>query len=309
VGIAPVKQQIKELVASAQIDADRAKMGLPVPEKTMHLVFTGAAGTGKTTVAREIGQMYYHLGLVDKDPSTDEGWREVSRASLVAEYQGQTARNVQRIFEGNERTGEPGAAGGVIFVDEAYDLYHGKDDAFGKEAITELLRQAENHRDNTVVILAGYGENMDALFESNQGLRRRFPTTLEFPEMDLDDRYRVMQMRMNESKLTIGSGEKADTVREAVVEALRYTGAGNAGDVRNLFDQVMTAQKMRLAKEKAKKGDLSAKDLSTILVSDVQQGMNAYASKARVDKPLIGALVPTSRKKPAKKRGRLELVS
>lgn len=311
VGLAPVKQQIRELAAAAEIDADRAQKGLPVDNKTMHLIFTGASGTGKTTVAREIGQMYYHLGLVDKDPSTDEGWVETARSGLVAEYQGQTARNVQRLFEGDPEAGVEGHAGGVIFIDEAYDLYHGDQDQYGKEAITELLRQSENHRDNTVVIMAGYGPDMERLFQSNSGLRRRFPTTLEFPELSLDDRYKVMQTRMREAKLTIGTKAEAEDVREAMVDALRYTGAGNGGDVRNLFGKITTAQKMRLVKLKAKKGDLSVHDLSRITVDDVRAGAKTYAETSRAEDALIHRLVPTGRKKATKKprKGRLELVS
>lgn len=310
VGLTPVKRQIQELAATAEIDADRAQKGLPVGEKTMHLIFTGAPGTGKTTVAREIGQMYYHLGLVDKDPSTDEGWVETSRSGLVQEYQGQTAKNIKRLFEGDPETGQEGMAGGVVFVDEAYDLYHGDQDQYGKEAVTELLRQAENHRQNTVVIMAGYGPQMETLFESNPGLRRRFPTTLEFPEMSLDDRYKVMQQNMRAAKLTIGSKEQAEEVREAMVEALRYTGTGNGGDVRNLFDKITTAQKMRLVKLKAKKGGLTAKELSHITVDDVRAGTKAYAETGRADNPLIHRLVPTGRtkgaKKPPKRKGHLE---
>lgn len=312
VGIAPVKRQIKELAATAMIDAERAQMGLPVADRTMHLVFTGAPGTGKTTVAREIGQMYYALGLVDKDPSED-GWREVRRADLVGEYQGQTAAKVKGVFDGKD--GQPGIKGGVLFVDEAYDLYHGSQDAYGREAVTELLAQAENNRSNTVVILAGYGENMQELFQSNPGLRRRFPTSLNFPEMSLDDRYRVMQGLLRQNANIIGAGDQADEVREAMVEALSYTGAGNAGDVRNLYDKIMVAQKVRLAGQKASRGDkpYTKRELSLVTVDDVRAGMAEYAEQANVDEPIGGKkLVPTGRQKaskPKKPRGHLKRVA
>lgn len=311
VGIAPVKRQIQELAATSMIDAERAQMGLPVKDRTMHLVFSGAPGTGKTTVAREIGQMYYSLGLVEKDPSQN-GWREVRRADLVGEYQGQTAAKVKGVFEG--KNGEEGIAGGVLFVDEAYDLYHGDQDAYGREAITELLAQAENNRSNTVVILAGYGPQMEELFGSNPGLRRRFPTTLDFPEMSLDDRYKVMQGLLRDNQHTVGRGDDADMVREAMVEALSYTGAGNAGDVRNLYDKISTAQKVRLASQRQARGDKpwTKRELSQITVEDVRQGMGAYAEQAHVSDPIKGRLVPTSRKKsskPPKPRGHLKRVA
>jgi SpoVK/Ycf46/Vps4 family AAA+-type ATPase len=304
VGLAPVERQIGELLAQAEIDADRREAGLPVKQSTMHLVFAGAPGTGKTTVAREIGQMYYHMGLVSKDPSTDEGWVEASRASLVRPYQGQTADAVRVLFEGDGKT-KAGHAGGVIFIDEAYDLYHGEQDAYGREAVTELLRQAENHREDTVVILAGYGKEMDDLFKSNPGLNRRFPTTLNFPEMDLDDRYKVMQKFFSDAKYVAGKGKAAQEVRHALMDALQYTGAGNAGDVRNLFEKIETAQRVRLM---GKGKPRSARDLSTITVDDVRAGTQSFISTARVENPIKGALIPTSRKKPAA-RTRLKAVS
>lgn len=298
-GLAPVKQQIQELVARASIDSDRRAAGLPVQESTMHLVMAGAPGTGKTTVARELGQMYFHMGLVSKDPSSDEGWTEVSRAQLVRPYQGQTADAVRKLFEGDLEKGTEGAAGGVIFVDEAYDLYHGEQDDYGREAVSELLRQAENHRGDTVVILAGYTDKMERLFATaNPGLSRRFPTTLNFPEYSLDERYQIMQRYMTAGKYTIGSkqSKQAESVRAAVKDALTYTGAGNAGDVRNLFDKITTAQAIRLSRSRGA-GPHDQKALRSITEADVKAGVSAYVTSSRVESPLRARLVPTKRKK------------
>lgn len=303
-----------DLAAAAEIDQDRKALDLPVSDKTMHLVFTGASGTGKTTVAREIGQLYYHMGLVEKDPSTSAGWAEVSGPDLVGKYKGQSGAKVKELFEGSD-DGQEGMIGGVIFIDEAYSMVSGKDDEYGQQAVAELLRQAENHRDSTVVILAGYDADMKELMSMNTGMPRRFPTTLTFPEMSLDDRYKVMQRRMTEGKYGIGTGAQAEGVRHGIMDALQYTGAGNAGDVRNLFEKVEMAQRVRLANKKAKDGKpLTAQQLSRITPADVKAGMKAYVSTSDVRDPLKGRLVPTSRKKPAAKKAapkkrRLELVS
>ena len=298
VGLAPVKQQVMELAQSAEVDQDRKRQGLPVSNKTMHLVMSGAPGTGKTTVARDIGRLYHALGLVDKDPATDEGFREISGPDLIARYKGQSGAKVRALFEGDEKTGDGGMIGGVIFIDEAYSMVSGDNDEYGQQAVAELLRQAENHRDNTVVILAGYGPEMDTLLNSNTGMRRRFPTTLNFPELSLDDRFEVMQGLTREGKYTIGSGKKATEVRHAMVDALKYTGAGNAGDVRNLFEKIETAQRVRLANQKTSQGKpLTKRDLSTITTGDVKAGMNAYIVTGNVKDPIKGRLVPTSRKK------------
>ncbi len=292
VGLEPVRKQIGELLASAEIDADRRALGLPVRESTMHLILSGPPGTGKTTVAREIGQMYYHLGLVDKDPSTDAGFVEASRASLVRPYEGQTADAVRKLFEGDPEARKPGAAGGVVFVDEAYDLYHGDKDNFGMEAITELLRQAENHRNDTVVIMAGYGQQMDRLFEANPGLRRRFPTTLQFPELSLKDRLKVMKGLFDDSEYTVVGGAPA---KAALIDALGKTGTGNAGDVRNLFEKIERAQRVRLAMSKPTEGH-DVKALSRITLDDIVEGTAQFDATAHVDEPIAGRLVPTGRK-------------
>lgn len=302
VGLAPIKRQVMELASVAEIDQQRKAEGLPVGDRTMHLVMAGAPGTGKTTVARDIGRLYYALNLVDKDPATAEGFREVSGPDLIGQYKGQSGAKVKALFEGDPKTGQGGMVGGVIFVDEAYSMLGagGQPDEYGQQAVAELLRQAENHRDNTVVILAGYGPEMDTLLSANPGLRRRFPTTLNFPEMSLDDRYEVMQGLFKKGKYVVGKGPKKQAVQHAVVDALQYTGAGNAGDVRNLFEKIETAQRVRLANQQSSQGKkVSVRDLSTITEGDVKAGTNAYIATGNVKDPIKGRLVPTSRKKKA----------
>lgn len=310
VGLAPVKQQVMELAYSAEIAQDRKADGLPVADATMHLVMSGAPGTGKTTVARDIGRLYYELGLVDKDPNTEEGWVEVSGPDLIAQYKGQSGAKVRALFEGDTKKGTPGHAGGVIFIDEAYSMVSGKDDEYGQQAVAELLRLAENHRDNTVVIMAGYAPEMEQLFAANPGMDRRFPTTLTFPDMTLEDRYQVMSGLLREGQYRIGAGKAAEEVRHDVMDALQYTGAGNAGDVRNLWQKIEMAQRVRLANKKAKTGKpLTRAELSRITPADVKAGRENYIAQARVKNPIKGQLVPTSRKKAAPRRRNLKAVS
>jgi len=301
-----LKSEIDSLYAQALNEQRRASLGLPASDSTMHLVFAGPPGTGKTTMAREVGRLYYSLGLIDKDPETDAGFKEVSVPDLIAEYQGQTPQRVKELFEGNAEKGIVGGAGGVIFIDEAYGLVSGKDDVYGKQAVAELLRQAENHRNDTVVIMAGYDKEMENLFQANPGLPRRFPKTLHFTSYNADERFEIMRKFMTEGNYTIGRGRAAENVRMAMKDAIQETGSGNAGDVRNLWEQIRAAQAMRLSSLNIEEMPEARQNriLSTISVADVKAGARMFASGARVEQPLKGSLVPmgTSRKNPARKR-------
>ena len=293
----PVKSEVRSLYGSALDGQRRKDAGLPVGDSTMHLVFAGPPGTGKTTIARDIGQLYYSLGLLEKDPTTDKGFKEVRREDLVGSVMGQTEEKTREAFDS--------ARGGVLFVDEAYSLYEGEQDMYGKQALTTLMALAENHRDDTVVIMAGYGNEMDKMFMANPGLGRRFPRTLHFPSYDADERYDIMGKFMSNGKYTIGRGRAAENVRAAIKDAILDTGTGNAGDVRNLWERIKTAQTDRLGRLDVESMPESkrSRTLSTITVDDVKRGAAQFRFGARVDEPIRGALVPTgtTRKSPAKK--------
>ncbi len=171
VGLEPVKRQVKALSAQLNMARLRAEQGLPVQPPKRHFVFSGPSGTGKTTVARILGRVFYALGLLGGDHLV-----EAQRSDLVGEFLGQTAVKANELIDS--------ALGGVLFVDEAYSLAnsgYSKGDAYGDEALQVLLKRAEDNRDHLVVILAGYPEGMDRLLATNPGLSSRFTTRVDFP--------------------------------------------------------------------------------------------------------------------------------
>jgi len=168
VGLQKVKEEVSRLVIYQKVQSKRKESGLKVPKRTLHMAFMGNPGTGKTTVARIVGRMYYQLGLLSKGHFT-----EVSRTDLIAGYQGQTALKVKNVIEK--------AKGGVLFIDEAYSITENENtDSYGRECLTELTKALEDSRDDLIVIVAGYTDPMNHFFESNPGLKSRFNYFINF---------------------------------------------------------------------------------------------------------------------------------
>ena len=232
VGLAPVKAEVKLVTNMLRVEKLRRERDLPVVEHSRHQVFTGNPGTGKTTVARLLAQIYRTLGVVDKGQLV-----ETDRAGLVAGYVGQTALKVKEVFGR--------AVGGVLLIDEAHALARGRDSDFGHEAIDMLVKLMEDHRDDAVVIVAGYPDEMAEFLDANPGLRSRFPKTIFFDDYS-DHELQHIFAGMCEKSHYRPTPEARAAVLAYVAAQPRDRGFGNARLVRNLFEAAVARQASRV---------------------------------------------------------------
>jgi len=234
IGLHQVKQQVREKMNQLQVDRDRMEEGIPVDPPRLHLVFKGNPGTGKTTVARLIGEIYRDLGLLRRGHVI-----EVGRQDLVAGYVGQTATKTAEQIDR--------AIGGVLFIDEAYTLTSGGENDFGQEAVNTLLQQMENNRHRLAVIVAGYPANMDNFINANPGLRRRFPTEIIFEDYQPEELLQIFTRKAERKNLPIATS-LVDPLRRLFnrLYEQRDQNFGNAGEVENIFERMDTQRSVRV---------------------------------------------------------------
>ena len=256
VGLEGVKAEVKRIVNLAKVNEARRAQGLKVPPMTYHMVFTGNPGTGKTTVARIVARAFRALGIAKGGQLV-----ETDRSGLVGRYAGETA------VKTNAKIDE--AIGGILFVDEAYQLASSDSDDYGKEAIATLLKRMEDDRDKLIVIAAGYTDEMRDFLDANSGLRSRFSKTIEFADYtakELAEIFRSMAKK-NEFVLAADLEEGLDAAM-AKLTAKRYRTFGNARFVRQLFEDATGRQANRLAES----GNLDADALKTLALADLGLG-------------------------------------
>lgn len=258
IGLAPVKARIREIAAFLVVSRARAAMGLEAATPSLHMCFSGNPGTGKTTVAMRMAEILHRLGYVRKGHVVS-----VTRDDLVGQYIGHTAPKTKEVLKK--------AMGGVLFIDEAYYLYRPENERdYGQEAIEILLQVMENHRDDLVVILAGYKDRMDTFFQSNPGMSSRIAHHIDFPD------YTELELTQIAGKMVGGMNYHLDTEAEKAMQEYIHLRRqqphfANARSIRNALDRARLRQANRIFQQ-AMNGDatVTAQQLSVISADDLR---------------------------------------
>ncbi len=238
IGLAEVKKEVESLINLVTIQKLRKENDLPCEDLSLHMVFSGNPGTGKTMIARLMARIYRSLGILSKGQLV-----EVDRSGLVAGFVGQTALKTSEVVQK--------ALGGVLFIDEAYALTTRGGNDYGQEAVDTLLKAMEDHRDDLVVIVAGYIELMEEFIHSNPGLESRFNRFLNFPDYSVEEMLGIFDMRCGKSGYKLADDARDLLKGLLALLSLDAKGFGNARGVRNLFERAVSAQANRLAKQES----------------------------------------------------------
>ena len=265
VGLVPVKSRIRDICAFLLVDKLRSQLNLNTGAPSLHMSFTGNPGTGKTTVALRMAEILHRLGYVRKGHLV-----AVTRDDLVGQYIGHTAPKTREILKR--------AMGGVLFIDEAYYLYRPDNERdYGQEAIEMLLQQMEDHRDDLVVILAGYQDRMGQFFRSNPGLSSRIAHHIDFPNYTSGELLAIGHLMLKQMQYTL-TREAEAALREYVELRQTRPNFSNARSIRNALDRARLRQATRLLAQRDK--PLSARELMTIEAQDIRAS-RVFAQAAR----------------------------
>lgn len=263
VGLDGVKKQVRDIVRSVEYEDILKSKGIEPKKrtKTMHLIFSGNPGTGKSTIAAKLGEIYVKLGVLRKNTFV-----LAKRENLVGQYQGHTAAQVaSKVAE---------ADGGILFIDEAYQLCLDEHDSFGMEAIGTLLSLAEEKRDSLMIVLAGYKDDMESFLKTNSGLKSRFPHVIEFEDYSIDELVKIFEFMCENDGMKCD--DDAKSVVRSIIEQRRSADLkefGNARGVRNIFDEIVIRQNSRIVSDKANIDIYTEDDLFTIKKVDVEGGL------------------------------------
>ncbi|GAA3123036.1 AAA+ superfamily predicted ATPase [Kribbella aluminosa] len=270
IGLASVKDAVRRMVAEVKTNLRRGELGLPSHERARHMVFVGKPGTAKTTIARLLSRIYHQLGVLEKGHVV-----EVDRSDLVGAAVGSTAPMTAAKFRE--------ALGGVLFIDEAYSLTpENTPGDYGLEAVATILKMMEDHRNDCIVIVAGYHREMQRFMESNTGLQSRFPKLLSFSEYDTDQLVQIFELQAHQKGMIYGE-EVLDKVRTVIPPAPRGHSFGNGRFIRNVLEEAVSNQATRLSASDPDK--LTERDLRELIPSDVRPPTSMRAEDYLLQKP------------------------